>query len=109
MAPVAKQMYEKAWVPYENGETTVEEAGAAAWTELRTFLVTNTRESELELFADMSGYEPPEDASGLPDRLLVLLPVAGTAPDSAMISLGAAVWADRAADRELIVVPVPAP
>jgi sulfate adenylyltransferase len=50
---------------------------------------------------------PPEDVSGLPDRLLVLLPVAGTAPDSAVISLGAAVWADRAAGRELIVVPVP--
>jgi sulfate adenylyltransferase len=50
---------------------------------------------------------PPEDVSGLPDRLLVLLPVAGTAPDSAVISLGAAVWAHRAAGRELIVVPVP--
>ncbi|WP_369140771.1 adenylyl-sulfate kinase [Modestobacter versicolor] len=50
---------------------------------------------------------PPDDVSGLPDRLLVLLPVAGTAPDSAVISLGAAVWADRAAGRELVVVPVP--
>jgi sulfate adenylyltransferase len=51
--------------------------------------------------------QPPQDVSGLPDRLLVLLPVAGTAPDSAVISLGAAVWADRAAGRELMVVPVP--
>jgi len=50
---------------------------------------------------------PPDDASALPDRLLVLLPAAGTAPDSVVISLGAAVWADRAADRELLVVPVP--
>ncbi|WP_246080676.1 adenylyl-sulfate kinase [Modestobacter altitudinis] len=50
---------------------------------------------------------PPESDAGLPDRLLVLLPVAGTAPDSAVISLGAAVWADRAAGRETIVVPVP--
>jgi sulfate adenylyltransferase len=51
--------------------------------------------------------QPPEDTSGLADRLLVLLPVAGTAPDSAAISLGAAVWTDRAAGRELLVVPVP--
>jgi sulfate adenylyltransferase len=51
--------------------------------------------------------QPPEEVIGLPDRLLVLLPVAGTAPDSAVISLGAAVWADWAAGRELIVVPVP--
>jgi sulfate adenylyltransferase len=50
---------------------------------------------------------PPEDISGLPDRLMVLLPVAGTAPDSAVISLGAAVWADRAVGRELLIVPVP--
>jgi sulfate adenylyltransferase len=50
---------------------------------------------------------PPDDVSGLPDRLLVLLPAAGTAPDSVTISLGAAVWADRAAGRELLVVPVP--
>jgi sulfate adenylyltransferase len=51
--------------------------------------------------------QPPEDVTGLPDRLLVLLPVAGTAPDSAVVSLGAAVWTDRAAGRELLVVPVP--
>jgi sulfate adenylyltransferase len=51
--------------------------------------------------------QPPEDTSGLPDRLLVLLPVAGTAPDSTVISLTAAIWADRAADRELLIVPVP--
>jgi sulfate adenylyltransferase len=50
---------------------------------------------------------PPDDVAGLPDRLLVLLPVAGTAPDSATISLGAAVWADRAAGRELLLVTVP--
>jgi len=51
--------------------------------------------------------QPPEDTVGLPDRLLVLLPVAGTAPDSAVVSLGAAVWADRTADRECLLVPVP--
>ena len=50
---------------------------------------------------------PPEDVSGLPDRLLVLLPGAGTPPDSAVISLGAADWSARAAGRELMVVPVP--
>ena len=50
---------------------------------------------------------PPDDAAGLPDRLLVLLPVAGTAPDSAVISLGAAAWATRAPAVELMIVPVP--
>ncbi|WP_299954963.1 adenylyl-sulfate kinase [uncultured Modestobacter sp.] len=50
---------------------------------------------------------PPEDTGGLPDRLVVLLPVAGTAPDAAEISLTAAAWAQRSADRELMIVPVP--
>jgi sulfate adenylyltransferase len=50
---------------------------------------------------------PPEDPSALPSRLLVLLPVAGTSPDSAVISTTAAAWAAVAADRELVVVPVP--
>ena len=50
---------------------------------------------------------PPEGSAGLPDRLLVLLPVAGTAPDSAVISAGAAAWAARAPEVELLVVPVP--
>ena len=49
----------------------------------------------------------PRDVSGLAERLLVLLPVAGTAPDSAAISLDAATWADLGGDRELLVVPVP--
>ncbi|MGY5882452.1 adenylyl-sulfate kinase [Modestobacter lacusdianchii] len=50
---------------------------------------------------------PPDDAAGLPDQLLVLLPVAGTAPDAAEISLTAAAWAQRAVGRELVIVPVP--
>jgi len=51
---------------------------------------------------------PPDDVSDLPARLLVLLPVGGTAPDSPAVSLGAAAWADPAAGRELVIVPVPA-
>jgi len=50
---------------------------------------------------------PPGNAAGLPDQLLVLLPVAGTAPDSAVISLAAAAWTTRAPGVELLVVPVP--
>jgi sulfate adenylyltransferase len=50
---------------------------------------------------------PPEDPTGLPDRLLVLLPAAGTTRDAAAVSLGAAAWAAVAGHRELVVVPVP--
>ncbi|SDY75409.1 sulfate adenylyltransferase [Modestobacter sp. DSM 44400] len=50
---------------------------------------------------------PPDDAGRLPARVLALLPVAGTAPDSATVSLAAARWSAAAHGRELVVVPVP--
>ena len=48
---------------------------------------------------------PPADTAQLPGRLLVLLPVGGTSPDSAAVSLAAAAW--REVPAELVVVPVP--
>jgi len=61
MAPVADRVYSEAWQPYEEGELEAKEASEVAWGELRGFLVANTRETELQLFADMSGYAPPAD------------------------------------------------
>jgi sulfate adenylyltransferase len=49
----------------------------------------------------------PGDPQQLPARVLALLPVAGTAPDSAVVSAAAAAWARVAAGREVVVVPVP--
>lgn len=51
--------------------------------------------------------QPDGDAAGLPDRVLALLPVAGTSADSAIVSAAAAAWARAAAGREFVVVPVP--
>ena len=48
---------------------------------------------------------PPQDGAALPAQLLVLLPVAGTTPDSATISAAAAAWAP--VPGEHVVVPVP--
>ncbi|MCW2534312.1 MAG: cysC [Modestobacter sp.] len=49
----------------------------------------------------------PGDPADLPGRVLALLPVAGTGPDSAVVSAAAAEWAAVAEGRELVVVPVP--
>jgi flagellar biosynthetic protein FliP len=70
MAPVAERVYTEAWQPYQEGELEATEASEVAWAQLRTFLVANTRESELQLFADMSGYVPPEDTPENVDREL---------------------------------------
>ncbi len=64
MAPVAERIHAKAWVPYDSGEVPVEEATELAWSELRGFLISNTRETEIELFVDMSGLDLELDADG---------------------------------------------
>ncbi|MGY2078767.1 adenylyl-sulfate kinase [Modestobacter sp. SYSU DS0657] len=51
---------------------------------------------------------PPDDVTPLPPVLLALLPVAGSAPDAALISLAAGAWTQAVgASSEVLVVPVP--
>lgn len=72
MGPVAARMHDNAWVPYRAGEIAMNTAGENAWAELRTFLLANTRESELELFADLAKLEPDHRAQeALPLRVVV--------------------------------------
>jgi flagellar biosynthetic protein FliP len=72
MAPVATRIHEKAWIPYKAGEMAMDAAGEKAWGELRGFLIANTRESELELFADLAKLDGGARAtSELPLRVVV--------------------------------------
>jgi flagellar biosynthetic protein FliP len=71
MAPVGSRIHAAAWTPYRAGELTLEQAGEAAWDELGGFLVANTRTSELELFADMAGWEPQLEGERAPLRVIV--------------------------------------
>ncbi|SFF51579.1 adenylyl-sulfate kinase [Blastococcus tunisiensis] len=51
---------------------------------------------------------PPDDPSGLPGQLLVLLPAAGFSPDAAALAAWAGAWrAVRTGGRDVVVVPVP--
>ena len=74
MAPVAKRVHDDAWTPYRAGEMSLEQAGDAAWLELSEFLVANTRESELALFADLAEYEPESAGANEPLPLRVVVP-----------------------------------
>ena len=58
MAPVAKRVHAQAWVPYKAGTLSAGDATGEAWDELSAFLVANTRESELRLFAELAELEP---------------------------------------------------
>ena len=66
MGPVATDIYEAAWVPYQEKELTAGEASDVAWGELSVFLLANTRQGEIELFTEMSGFEP--DATADPNE-----------------------------------------
>lgn len=57
MGPVAGKVYEGAWEPYQEGQITATEAGSEAWGHMSEFLVRNTRQNELALFAELSGSE----------------------------------------------------
>jgi flagellar biosynthesis protein FliP len=73
MAPVANRVYESAYKPYKAGEMQMEQAGDVAWAEMRTFLLANTRQSELDLFRDMAKLPaaPDEAQPDLPMRVVV--------------------------------------
>lgn len=55
MAPVGSDLYANAWQPYEKGEIQIEECADRAWDSLSGFLVANTRQKELALFAEIAG------------------------------------------------------
>ena len=74
MAPVAKSVHEDAWVPYRAGEISLATAGDTAWYELSGFLIANTRESELALFADLAEIESEGASRGEPLPLRVVVP-----------------------------------
>ena len=72
MAPVAQRIYDQAWTPYRAGQMALQDAGQNAWGELRGFLVANTRESELQLFAELAKLpEEQQSAEQLPLRVVV--------------------------------------
>lgn len=71
MAPVGARIMDSSWTPYRAGEISLELAGEQAWGELSGFLLENTRTSELELFAEMAGYEQASAEERPPMRVVV--------------------------------------
>lgn len=71
MAPVGARIHEKAWTPYQAEELSLEQASDVAWGELSAFLIANTRENELELFARLSKWEPESADEPLPMRVVI--------------------------------------
>jgi flagellar biosynthetic protein FliP len=71
MAPVGAQINELAVAPAMAGQVTVTEAMSRGTPPLRTFMLRQTRDSDLALFVELSKTPPPERKEDLPMTVVV--------------------------------------
>ncbi len=71
MVPVFDEVYDTAVQPYLNDELTPQEAIQRAAVPFRGFMLAQTREADLDLFAEISRSEPIADAESVPFSLLM--------------------------------------
>jgi len=71
MSPVFDQIYAQAYQPLSRDEITFEQALDRGSQPLKTFMLRQTRESDLAMFAEMAGVGPLENQSAVPLRVLV--------------------------------------
>lgn len=72
MNPVGTQMYEKAWVPLQNGQINSEQAFDEGAKPLKSFLLRFARERDIQLFIEISHGRPVQRPTDL--ELKVLIP-----------------------------------
>jgi len=71
MSPTLDRVYVDAYQPFERNEITFQAALGRAEGPLRTFMLRQTRESDLALFSRLANVPPVETADQLPLRVVV--------------------------------------
>ena len=71
MAPLGDQIKSQAYDPYVSGEISLDEAGEKGLAPLRNFLLSHTRESDLDLFLSMSESEEATAIDDVPTATLL--------------------------------------
>lgn len=71
MAPTLESVYEQAYQPYSQGEIEFDVATERAGGSMKTFMLAQTRSSDLRLFADMAKLPEQESLDDVPLRVLV--------------------------------------
>src|SRR5690554_3907952 len=71
MSPVFEQVYEQAYEPLSKNEITFQEALSTGVEPFKTFMLHQTRETDLRLFADMANIGEIQSPDELPLRILV--------------------------------------
>jgi flagellar biosynthetic protein FliP len=90
MSPTLDQVYERAWAPYSAGTLPAEEALAQGVQPLREFMLKQTRQSDVMLFARLAKLpaETPLGANGEGVPLRVLVPAFVTSELKSAFQIG---------------------
>jgi flagellar biosynthesis protein FliP len=71
MTPVMSRAYDEAVMPYMAGDQDAVTAATNALVPLKDFMLEQIRESDLALFTELSGAEPPAGPEAVPLRVLI--------------------------------------
>lgn len=71
MRPVYTEVAEEALIPFLNGDISREEAFEVGEEPIKSFMLTQTRETDLELFVELAEEEPPETPEELSLTIVV--------------------------------------
>ena len=71
MKPVIDEIGAQAYTPYGNGQITIEQAVSRSGTVLHGFMIRQTRETDLQMFAGMAGVERFPSPEAVPFSILL--------------------------------------
>jgi len=71
MHPVIVEIEETAYTPYTQGEMSLREFSEASMVPIRGFMLRQTYKTDLTFFANLDGIEKAEDASDIPNRVVI--------------------------------------
>jgi flagellar biosynthetic protein FliP len=69
--PVASEIYDKAWIPVEKGQMSLEQGFTEGSKPLRSFLIKFVREKDVQLFLEVSHTPAPHTAADLEMKVLI--------------------------------------
>lgn len=71
MSPTLEKIYVQAYQPYSAQQITLDEATERASTSLREFMLVQTRQADIELFASIAGQDEQTDSQAIPMRIMI--------------------------------------
>jgi flagellar biosynthesis protein FliP len=86
MAPTFDKVYEKAWAPYSAGTMAIDQALKEGVLPLREFMLKQTRQSDVQLFAKLA--KLPSEVKGADVPLTVLVPAFVTSELKSAFQIG---------------------